>query len=270
MDYILSGKNKGFLWNILYEKNIFNGIPDDNLDKIQNIFESVVQNVSQNTTNDNILEINKEILKDLNTKIKKFKYDLLESKNVKDEFRDEKILVFDKNLQDHKDSLNNLMIINKPKEINFADDSDKPLDNIEMNKILEQMQKERYIDSNITSNIERNNIEVKISDEKIIKEDNIMGDSKNDDVPKLKIESIEELLKTEIITLDEPFNRPLDKQVEKLKKDDSKFKNINKILEDEYKEENKLNSNFKLENITKLLNKILLNQERIMNKLEII
>ena len=34
MDYILSEKNKGFLWNILYEKNIFNGIPNDNLEKV--------------------------------------------------------------------------------------------------------------------------------------------------------------------------------------------------------------------------------------------
>ena len=111
MDYILSEKNKGFLWNILYEKNIFNGIPNDNLEKVKNLFESTIVNVSQNTKNKEIIEINKEILRTLNTEIQSLKRNLLESKNTKDEFKDEKIVVFDKNLENHKSSLNNLMNI---------------------------------------------------------------------------------------------------------------------------------------------------------------
>ena len=86
MDYILSEKNKGFLWNILYEKNIFNGIPNDNLEKVKNLFESTIVNVSQNTKNREIIEINKEILRTLNTEIQSLKRNLLESKNIKDEF----------------------------------------------------------------------------------------------------------------------------------------------------------------------------------------
>ena len=34
MDYILSEKNKGLLWQILYNKQIFKGIPND---KVENI-----------------------------------------------------------------------------------------------------------------------------------------------------------------------------------------------------------------------------------------
>ena len=49
MDYIQSDENKGFLWNILYEKNIFNGIPNDNLEKVKKLFESTIANVSQIT-----------------------------------------------------------------------------------------------------------------------------------------------------------------------------------------------------------------------------
>ena len=258
MDYILSEKNKGFLWNILYEKNIFNGIPNDNLEKVKNLFESTIVNVSQNTKNREIIEINKEILRTLNTEIQSLKRNLLESKNIKDEFKYEKIVVFDKNLENHKSSLNKLINPSKPEEIDFADETDKPIDNNEMNRILEQMQKER--------NIETNNIEIKISDEKIIKLDNIMSETNNEEVPKLKIESIEELLESEVVNLNEPFN----KKVDELKSEDKKLKSISKLLENEYKEENKLNSNFKLDNISKLLNKLLINQEKIINKLELL
>lgn len=258
MDYILSEKNKGFLWNILYEKNIFNGIPNDNLEKVKNLFESTIVNVSRNTKNREIIEINKEILRTLNTEIQSLKRNLLASKTIKDEFKDEKIVVFDKNLENHKNSLNELINPNKPKEIDFADETDKPIDNNEMNRILEQMQKER--------NIESNNIEITISDEKIIKPDNIMSETNNDEVPKLKIESIEELLESEVVNLNEPVN----KKVDELKSEDKKLKSISKLLENEYKEENKLNSNVKLDNISKLLNKLLINQEKIMSKLELL
>ena len=233
MDYILSEKNKEFLWNILYEKNIFNGIPNNNLDKIKSLFESTIINVSQNTKNKELIEINKEILGILNTKIQNLKYNLLESKNIKDEFKDEKIEIFDKNLENHKSSLNKLINPSKPKEIDFADETDKPIDDNDMNKILEQMQKER--------NIESNNQEIKISDRKIIKVDNIMSES--NEVPKLKIESIEKLLESEVVNL----NPQPDKKVNSI------------IINDE-----------KLKNINKLLNNILANQEKIMSKLELI
>tara|TARA_B110000305_G_C19417529_1_gene628863 strand:+ start:332 stop:1102 length:771 start_codon:yes stop_codon:yes gene_type:complete len=256
MDYILSKKNKEFLWNILYEKQIFNGIPNDKLDKVKNLFEYTIVNISENTKNKEIIEINKEILRTLNTEIQSLKHNLLESKNTKDEFKDEKIEVFDKNLENHKSSLNKLINPDKPKEIDFADNIDKPIDNIEMNKILEEMQKER----NITSD------KIKIPDKKIIKPDNIMNESKNDEVPKLKIESIEELLESEVVNLNEGVN----KKVDELKKEGEKLKSISKLLESEYKEESKLNSNVKLDNISKLLDKMLENQEKIMSKLELV
>ena len=93
-----------------------------------------------------------------------------------------------------------------------------------------------------------------------------MSESKNDDVPKLKIESIEELLESEVVNLNEPVH----KKVDELKTEGEKLKSISKLLESEYKEESKLNSNIKLDNISKLLNKLLMNQEKIMSKLELV
>tara|TARA_X000000368_G_scaffold418603_1_gene418947 strand:- start:763 stop:1545 length:783 start_codon:yes stop_codon:yes gene_type:complete len=260
MDYIRSEKNKGFLWNILYEKNIFNGIPNNNLDKVKELFESIIINVSENINSSEIIEINKEILKTLNTELQNLKYNLLESKNIKDDFKDEKKLIFDQNLENQKNSLNELINPSKPSEIDFSDKTDKPIGNNEMNKILEEMQKER--------NIKLNNIEFKISDEKIIKADNIMSESeyKNNEIPKLKIESFEELLESEVVNLNESSY----KKIDNIKNDDIQLRNINKLLENEYKAEYKINAGIKLDNINKLINKILVNQEKIMNKLELI
>lgn len=259
MDYILSEKNKGFLWQLLYNKNIFKGIPNDKIENIKEIFENVIQNVGSNTNKSDIIEINKEIVKNLNTEIVNFKEKLLEGKNIKNEFRDSKIKFFDKDLENHKSSLDKLINPEKPKEIDFKDETDKPIDNNEMNKILEQMQKER--------NIEVENTENKISDKKLINLDNNMDNSTSENAPKIKIESIEELLETDIIDLnkEEIINKPINE----LKKESFKLKDIHSLLEDEYIKENKVNSNAKLDSIYKLLNKMLINQEKIMSKLEL-
>ena len=84
------------------------------------------------------------------------------------------------------------------------------------------------------------------------------------EVPKLKIESIEELLEDDVIELNET------QTINNVKQESFKLKDINSLLEDEYVKENKINSNMKLDNIYKLLNKVLENQEKIMNKLELI
>ena len=52
-DYIISDKNKEFLWNILYEKKIFNGISNDKLDNVKYLFDNVVNNVANSTNKSN-------------------------------------------------------------------------------------------------------------------------------------------------------------------------------------------------------------------------
>ena len=233
-----------------------------------------------------IIEINKEILGKLNTEIIILKRNYLESNNIKDEFKNEKKVIFDKNLESHKSSLNTLINPSKPKEIDFADETDKPIDNNEMNRILEQMQKDRNMETNsieIQANsieletnsieletnsieLETNTKEIKISDDKIIKQNSIMSETNNNEVPKIKIESIEELLESEVINL----NKTVEKNTHEFKKKDEKFKSISELLENEYRKEESLNSNDKLDTINKVLKKLLLNQEKIMSKLELL
>jgi hypothetical protein len=171
MDYITSEKNKDFLWNILYENKIFVGIPNTKWNDVKALFESVILNVSNNSINVNVLEINKEILSSLNPQIQNLKKTFLES----DEFSNEKIETLDKNLETHRNSLDKLIKPNKPPDIDFADKTDKPIDNTEMDRIIEEMQNERNITLNEKTPYE--------------------------DVPKLKIEPLKRPFEPDIVEL---------------------------------------------------------------------
>lgn len=241
MDYIISEKNKEFLWNILYEKNIFNGIPNENLEKVKNLFESTIINVSQNTNNKEIIEVNKEILKILNTEIQNLKNNLLESKNIKDEFKNEKIKIFDKDLDNKIKSFNNSMNINKPNDIDFLDKLDEPLNNDEMLDKLKQIEKERF---NFSVNNDHNNIN-NVNNENNINNDNFTN--------KLKINK-------QMVKFDEENNENNDNLTNQLKIN----KQIVKI-DEEYNIENKINKlDEKLKDIYNILNEILSNQQKLM------
>ncbi|AET73173.1 hypothetical protein PGAG_00284 [Phaeocystis globosa virus 12T] len=181
MDYITGEKNKAFLWNMLYENKIFKGIPNNKLNDVKSLFENVILNVSKNSRNDNILEINKEILSNLNSQINGLKKTFLETKNIKDEFKEEKSVSFDKNLETHRNSLDELIKPHKPEDIDFADKTDKPIDNTEMNRIIEEMQKER----DMALNVENPNPD--------------MGKIPSGEVPKLKIEPLQRQFEREIV-----------------------------------------------------------------------
>jgi hypothetical protein len=181
MDYITGEKNKAFLWNMLFDNKIFMGIPNNRLDIVKSLFESVILNVSNNSRNDNVLEINKEILSTLNSQINNLKKTFLETKNIKDEFKEEKSVTFDKNLETHRNSLDELIKPIKPQDIDFADKTDKPIDNTEMNRIIEEKQKER----NITLNVENPNPDMKKTPDGA--------------VPKLKIEPLQTIFEADIV-----------------------------------------------------------------------
>ena len=159
----------------------------------------------------------------------------------------------------------------KPDEIEFNEKMDEPINGDEMNNMLESLLKSRNI------------IEVK-------REEN-----KEENVPKIKISNIEELLDENLIidinnsnnnsnnNSDNNSNIVLDKEYEnnldennlgenELYKNSEfiKIKNFNKILNEEYKDENNYNLNYKLNSINKMLKDLLNNQNLIMKKLNIL
>ena len=277
MEAVSSSKNKELLWNILFENNIFSGIPNNRLEIVKSIFEkNILRYVNEN---ENIVDTNKKILSSVSKEINGFKETLLRGSNVKDDFKNEKVLVFDRNLQERKEYMDKTLNPDKPKAIDFSDKTDEPLDNNEMNNILERMQKERNIEMK-TEEVEEN----KISENNLIVTNDIMvGDNKNDVAPKSKITSIEELLSENKLEIDVnnaspvrfqeenvKLNRPPLLNKEKYKRSASKVNvsDFNDLINEEYSRESRMNYNNKIDilltKVSSLENKL----ESIIEKLD--
>ena len=277
MEAVSSSKNKELLWNILFENNIFSGIPNNRLETVKSIFEkNILRYVNEN---ENIVDTNKKILSSVSKEINGFKETLLRGSNVKDDFKNEKVLIFDRNLQERKEYMDKTLNPDKPKAIDFSDKTDEPLDNNEMNNILERMQKERNIETK-TEEVEEN----KISENNLIETNDIMvGNNKNDVAPKSKITSIEELLSENKLEVDVnnaspvrfqeenvKLNRPPLLNKEKYKRSASKVNvsDFNDLINEEYSRESRMNYNNKIDilltKVSSLENKL----ESIIEKLD--
>ncbi len=316
-DNVLSNKNKEFLWNVLYENNSFASIPNTSLDSIKRLFEQTIINVinTENSEKLNLLDINKKILQEISSKINEFRIDLLKSSNVKGELQHQKVLIFDKSLEEKKESFDDLISVKKPKEINFSDNIDDPIENTEMNRMLELMQKERNndililkgdISNNIINNkniqenmvnkiveenVEENVVKGVLDDtiehsvkeaekediikdllEKITikKEQNNEENKEQNNEEKQKIKSIEDLLNIN------PDNANITEKKVHFSRDDLQRRNskilrkdISELINTDYSHENLINLNMRFNEILRVLNKVLENQNIIMSKLEI-
>ena len=263
---ILTNKNKELLWNILKNNNIFNNIPESRFLDVKNLFENIVMQVAFNSNpNNNLVDVNKVILKNLIGEINTFKENLLNSQTTKSDFKNEKIVLFDKSLEKHQESFNNLDI-KKPDEIDFSDKQDEPIEGDEMNKILKRMSEERNIDffqEDTKNSIAKTN-------------DKLDDMSDNKDISNIKITSFQELTETNYILDDNIYvndqndNNYLN-NFDRIKRNNSKInkKDIDKFIQEEYKNEREslLTGNQKIDKLMEYMEKILKNQELILSKL---
>ena len=86
LTYLESTKNKEFLWNLLYEKKVFSNIPNNMINDVKIIFEKSIENSINNIRKQNIqtdlLNLNKVIVKNLNSEINIFKENISKENNV--------------------------------------------------------------------------------------------------------------------------------------------------------------------------------------------
>ena len=198
----------------------------------------------------------------------------MNSQTTKSDFKNEKIVLFDKSLEKHQESFNNLDI-KKPDEIDFSDKQDEPIEGDEMNKILKRMSEERNIDF-----FEEN---TKILNMKV--DDKLDDMTDNKDISNIKITSFQELTETNYILDDKIYdndqndNNQNDKNdnnnylnnFDRVKRNNSKIdkKDIDKFIQEEYKNEREslLSGNQKIDKLMEYMEKILKNQELILSKL---
>ena len=230
---VISESNKQILWEVL------NGMIDGNDLKIQNInqfrifFENQCKTYhSKRFDYNGLSEINKLIVSGCfqyltkmsqDTKLIMFRdYEKFGNKNLV------KSLQVGKRYEEHESNFKKLMNNKKPGEIDFSENADEPIDNME--NVLSQTMEQRESElSNIRQTYDTNDS---------IKWLNSGG------VPKLKIHD-DEQIKLDVVK--KPKKRE-EKNIEKKPKKRVKFKSSNFQKNEEDNEENNMNEYFKLMN----------------------
>ena len=196
-DILSSDKNKELIWNILYEQKIFNDIPDNHTEKIKVLFENTIQQyliTNKDSFNDNtefnITSKNKFLLKELHTNILNYKNTIKKNnisnllQETKSEYNNEKLNNFNNQLNSHITNFNTLNNNKPPNEIDFSDKNDEPVNNLNMEDLIKQMEKERSsITNTIFNNSDKIDSSYNIQDKSIdLNTDILNNDILNDEI----------------------------------------------------------------------------------------
>jgi hypothetical protein len=301
MNNIKSSKNKETLWNLLYQNNIFDNIPNQNIEDIKNIFESTINNILENNTssciinlknnlyNDtDIMNTNKILLLNLKNNIsdekERFHKNSLKSESTKDDLRNLNLNTFNVSLKERSNSFEELINQKKPIEISFNDinSEDGPINNDAMNSMLEKMQNERDLLLDIP-NPPSTNVSTNVSSNALKEE--LVVDLVDDIVDNSIIDLIDKNKKHDNIIMSEPIlNKPKITSIEHLidedlapasntyfKKRNSKVdtKDINYVMQEEYKSEYTTNLNHKMDTMITKMNTLSTKLDAVLDKVAI-
>jgi hypothetical protein len=155
---LLGDQNKELLWSILYSNKTFETIPQSKFNNVKTIFENAIIKVVnsnlemlESTTNINtiktmVTQLNKVILQNIIVDIANFNQLLLTSTNVKTNFKTSNLETFEKQYKEKQVSFNEFMTKIEPPQVNFEAIKDDTLETSELDKLLENIQKERLKD----------------------------------------------------------------------------------------------------------------------------
>jgi hypothetical protein len=211
---LLGEQNKELLWNILYSNKTFDSIPQSKFVNVKTIFENAIIKVVnsnlemlESTTNINtiktlVTQLNKVILQNIIVDIANFSQLLLTSTTPKTNFKTASLESFEKQYKEKQVSFNEFMTKIEPPQVNFEAIKDDTLEQSELDKLLENIQKERLKDikSPIATNpiiqtTLKNQDKLEVVDLNVFEKDIITESVVREPlVSKKKISTIEELL----------------------------------------------------------------------------
>ena len=164
MEEYVSNDNKGLLWGILQESNIFHGIRSEKFSEIKSIFENTIHNIHSGNPRKSIMEKNKMTIEELINRINEVKK--VNEPKIKVIYKAEDIQLeraneLNSKLKKYQDDMGNIGNVKKPEEINFSDKDwnidDKPIGD-EMDRLISEKMASRERELEIpavTSDAER-------------------------------------------------------------------------------------------------------------------
>jgi len=147
-----SNDNKGLIWGLLQESNIFQGIDDKQFPKIQGILEETINYIETSKPNSDLMTKNKMAMEELIYKINTEKNKPVKTSKVQmiytsDDLSKQREDNFNNELKQQQDNLNKYINPKVPEEPKFKDDGDKPIGDDMDRLIAERMaNRERELD----------------------------------------------------------------------------------------------------------------------------
>lgn len=143
-NHLISFKKK--LWDECIQRKIFNNIPQSEFDNIKKMFENNVENYKMQILQDNNLNSVTQVL------LERIGKDAELLKNVTNQqIKNSKKDLFETALKEKQNEYNSLVSKPLPETPDFSDGSkDEPLDNDNLESLIQQHMKERDLEINIT------------------------------------------------------------------------------------------------------------------------
>lgn len=136
----ISQENKALVWQLLLDANAFINIPDSYFKTIQEIYEKLINEISQ-LSNLSLKDKNKLIMSKMFEKIKYFN-----NQHIQKPLEEVKIQVQEQ-FKNKQEEFIKLVNHNKPKDVSFNEEIDKPFDTNELNTRLNQIIANRSYDT---------------------------------------------------------------------------------------------------------------------------
>lgn len=136
----ISIKNKAMIWQLLMEANAFINIPDKYFEKIKSVYEQIIVEIA-NLSDISLTDRNKMLMSKMLEKIKYFS-----NEHIQKPLQEVKIRV-NEEFENKKQEFIQLVNHNKPTDISFSDNIDKPFDSIELNSKLNELISDRSYDT---------------------------------------------------------------------------------------------------------------------------
>lgn len=157
MNSFTTNENKGLLWNLMVETNVFGGLPEGKYAYVKEIFEKEIMIQSQTASSKTLTEMNKSVLLEVTKKLNPMrtindvnqKLQQVTSMDISQQRQTQ----FSNNLSLRQREFNNLINSDKPKTIDFSDTADNSPNGSDMNDVVSSMiaRREQQLNSAIAS-----------------------------------------------------------------------------------------------------------------------
>ena len=131
-----TSENKGLLWNLLYEAKVFDNIPNNRVDLIKKILDDKIHKIKsssgQDADNISLTELNKTVIMEMIEDIELYKVSTSEPDLItSQELSLNRQAMMETRLQSIQNDFNNLINVEKPKDIDFSDKVREPMGDID-------------------------------------------------------------------------------------------------------------------------------------------